>query len=159
MTDCTLVGGDSGGPLFDMTGKVVGVHSRIGGAITFNIHVPVDTYKETWDRLVASEVWGSNAFGFNFGRRQEGGDAYLGIRADPDAKLFKILAVTPESPAEKAGLRPDDVILKIDNLALASLDELNRFLRGQRPGNRISVQIERGGERLTLNVTLGKRPA
>lgn len=58
-TDCTLVGGDSGGPLFDMHGKVVGIHSRIGGKeITENVHVPVDTYRQTWDKLVKGESWG-----------------------------------------------------------------------------------------------------
>lgn len=58
-TDCTLVGGDSGGPLFDMNGKVVGIHSRIGGSsITENIHVPVDTYRATWDRLAKGDSWG-----------------------------------------------------------------------------------------------------
>lgn len=57
-TDCTLVGGDSGGPLFDMNGKVVGIHSRIGNNITENIHVPVDPYRKTWDRLAKGESWG-----------------------------------------------------------------------------------------------------
>lgn len=59
-TDATLVGGDSGGPLFDMQGRVIGIHSRIGNSITENVHVPVDTYKQTWDRLVAGESWGGN---------------------------------------------------------------------------------------------------
>jgi serine protease Do len=58
LTDCTLVGGDSGGPLFDLDGKVIGIHSRIGNAITQNFHVPVDTYAATWDRLVRGESWG-----------------------------------------------------------------------------------------------------
>ncbi len=57
-TDCTLVGGDSGGPLFDMEGKVIGIHSRIGATITSNMHVPIKTYTETWDRLVKSEEIG-----------------------------------------------------------------------------------------------------
>jgi serine protease Do len=57
-TDATLVGGDSGGPLFDMAGNVVGIHSRIGGVITENVHVPVDTYRESWDRLAKGESWG-----------------------------------------------------------------------------------------------------
>jgi len=59
-TDCTLVGGDSGGPLFDMQGRVIGIHSRIGGfAITENVHVPVDTYRETWDKLAKGDSWGT----------------------------------------------------------------------------------------------------
>jgi hypothetical protein len=57
-TDCTLVGGDSGGPLFDMTGRVVGIHSRIGLSIFENVDVPVDTYRQTWDRLARGENWG-----------------------------------------------------------------------------------------------------
>lgn len=59
-TDCTLVGGDSGGPLFDMQGRVIGIHSRIGGlSITENMHVPVDTYLEHWQKLAQGESWGS----------------------------------------------------------------------------------------------------
>src|SRR5262245_45630090 len=61
-TDCTLVGGDSGGPLFDLDGKVIGIHSRIGLPISFNIHVPVATYRDTWDELVAGKSWGDNRF-------------------------------------------------------------------------------------------------
>ncbi len=58
-TDCSLVGGDSGGPLFDMQGRVVGIHSRIGGKeITENVHVPIDTYTQTWHKLAKGEMWG-----------------------------------------------------------------------------------------------------
>jgi S1-C subfamily serine protease len=59
-TDCTLVGGDSGGPLFDMQGRVVGIHSRIGGLhITDNMHVPVDTFRETFAKLADGQSFGS----------------------------------------------------------------------------------------------------
>ncbi|HYW79589.1 MAG TPA: trypsin-like peptidase domain-containing protein, partial [Thermoguttaceae bacterium] len=56
-TDCLLVGGDSGGPLFDLEGKVIGINSRIGNSPTLNFHVPVDIFHENWDRLVNSEAW------------------------------------------------------------------------------------------------------
>ena len=59
VTDCKLVGGDSGGPLFDMEGHVIGVHSRIGGKVTKNLHVPIDTYEDNWDRLARGDTWGS----------------------------------------------------------------------------------------------------
>ncbi|HZZ82376.1 MAG TPA: trypsin-like peptidase domain-containing protein [Gemmataceae bacterium] len=58
-TDCTLVGGDSGGPLFDMQGNVIGIHSRIGGFnITENMHVPVDTFRKEWDKLAKGDSYG-----------------------------------------------------------------------------------------------------
>jgi hypothetical protein len=58
-TDCHLVGGDSGGPLFNMRGEVIGIHSRIGSsAMSENMHVPLDTYRQTWDRLVKGDSWG-----------------------------------------------------------------------------------------------------
>src|ERR1700758_5501580 len=72
-TDCTLVGGDSGGPLFDMDGKVIGIHSRIGPAITANLHVPVNTYRDTWDDLANGETLGGPV-------RPRTGQAYMGVR-------------------------------------------------------------------------------
>src|SRR5205807_4246056 len=86
-TDCTLVGGDSGGPLFDMHGRVIGIHSRIGGSITANLHVPVDTYRETWDRLVKGERWGG---GIGRPVRPTQGEPFFGFRLDPDNKACTI---------------------------------------------------------------------
>src|SRR6185295_10127401 len=57
-SDCTLVGGDSGGPLFDMQGKVIGIHAQILDALTSNFHVPVDTFRVEWQRLIKGEDWG-----------------------------------------------------------------------------------------------------
>ncbi|MDZ7618574.1 MAG: trypsin-like peptidase domain-containing protein [Patescibacteria group bacterium] len=56
-SDCPLVGGDSGGPVFDLDGKVIGINSRIGGAMSMNFHVPIDIFHENWDRLAAGESW------------------------------------------------------------------------------------------------------
>jgi serine protease Do len=64
ITDCALVGGDSGGPLFDLEhGKVIGIHSRIGLFISQNFHVPMDTYVTTWEKLAKGESWGGMATG------------------------------------------------------------------------------------------------
>jgi len=52
-TGCFLVGGDSGGPLFDMSGKVIGIHSRIGENINENVHVPIEIFRDGWDNLLA----------------------------------------------------------------------------------------------------------
>jgi len=147
-TDCTLVGGDSGGPLFDMEGKVIGIHSRINGPITSNIHVPVDTYRATWDRLIKSEVFG--------GRDPDA--AYLGIAGDTDAKECKIKEVTDDSPADKAGMKANDVITKLDGQKVETFDDLTKVLAKKKAGDRVDVEVKRGDETLTLKVRLGKRP-
>ena len=57
-TDCPLINGDSGGPVFDLDGRLIGINSRIGMTLTTNVHVPIDTFEETWDRLAKGEEWG-----------------------------------------------------------------------------------------------------
>ena len=59
-TDCTIMAGDSGGPLFDMHGRVIGVHNRISDSTAENFHVPIRTYYDTWDRLAKRESWGED---------------------------------------------------------------------------------------------------
>lgn len=54
-TDCPISGGDSGGALFDMHGRVIGIHSSISGAATENFHVPITRYAESWDRLLKGQ--------------------------------------------------------------------------------------------------------
>jgi serine protease Do len=142
-TDCTIVGGDSGGPLFDMTGKVIGIHSRIGGPLTANIHVPVDTYRDTWDRLVKGEVWPVIP--------------YLGFRADRDADNCKVAAVVKGSPAEKGGLKVDDVITQFDGKTINTFDDLGEQLKKKKPGEEVTLEVKRGKEVVTLKIVVGNR--
>ncbi len=152
-TDCSLVGGDSGGPLFDLEGRVVGIHSRIGGAITANIHVPVDTYRDTWDRLVAAEVWGGR-FGLNFAANMP----YMGIRAaEEESAGCRVGEVVSGSPAEKAGLKPGDVLLTFDGQKLASFDELFPKLSKKKIGDKVVLEVRRGDDTVKVEVVLGKR--
>jgi serine protease Do len=148
-SDCCLVGGDSGGPLFDMHGRVIGIHSRIGGSITANVHVPVDTYRDTWDRLAKGEAFGGPTTS----------DAYLGIQADPDAKNCLVSSVQAGSPAEKAGMKPMDIIVKFDGQKVEAFDDLGALIRKKKPGDEVAVEIRRGDETVTLKVVLGRRPA
>jgi serine protease Do len=153
-SDCTLVGGDSGGPLFDLDGKVIGIHSRIAGPITFNIHVPVDTYRDTWDRLAKGEAWGGR-----IGSRDTTTEPYLGFQLDPDGKQCKIVKVTPDSPAAKAGLKPDDVVTKFANQKVSSRDELGLQMKKHKPGDEVTLEVIRGKETLTVKLVVGKRGA
>ncbi len=153
-TDCTLVGGDSGGPLFDMNGKVIGIHSRIALSLTANIHVPVDTYRETWAKLKAGDAWGGGMFG-QATRRNE---PYIGVTGDPDGENCKILEITPGSPAEKAGLKANDVVLRFGGQKIADFDTLRSQVLKRRPGEEVTVEIQRGDQTVSLKLTVGKRP-
>lgn len=66
-TDCTIISGDSGGPLFDLDGKLVGIHSSIGLMVTQNRHVPIDVYHEMWNDLVAGKQTGNLPEGMSRG--------------------------------------------------------------------------------------------
>jgi len=143
-TDNALVGGDSGGPLFDMKGRVIGIHSRIGNNIYNNMHVPIGTYKDTWDQLVKGDTIGES-------------DVYLGVSADPDAKDCKLGAVTPNSPADKAGLKAGDVILKFSGKDVKSYEEMKKFMYTKKPTDEVTLLVKRGDENKELKVTLGKR--
>jgi serine protease Do len=145
-TDCTLVGGDSGGPLFDMHARLIGIHSRISGPITTNIHVPVDTYRDTWDRLAKAEVWGRG-----FGGRDEG---YLGIECEGNCR---IKAVTPGSPADKAGLQVGDVVLRFDESDVKNWNDLGDRIYGKKAGQEVAIEVRRGSDELTLRVKIGRR--
>jgi serine protease Do len=144
-SDCTLVGGDSGGPLFDMQGRLIGIHSRIGLPISFNIHVPVDTYSDTWDALVR-------------GDKLDESPVWFGVQGDKDvSNACKLGAVTPDSPAEKAGLKPGDVIAKFNGKDVTKYQKMVSLLLGRKPGDEIPLVVKRDGELKELKVTLGKR--
>jgi serine protease Do len=151
-SDCTLVGGDSGGPLFDMEGRVIGIHSRIGGPIDANIHVPVDTYRGTWDRLVKGEEWGGR---LEF--RDLSTIPYMGIEGDEDDSKARITRVVPGSPAEKAGLKVDDVILMFDGKKIGGYSELAPRIRRKKIGDKVPLEVLRGKETVKLELVLGKR--
>ena len=150
-TDCTLVGGDSGGPLFDMHGKVIGIHSRIGPFITANIHVPVDTYRETWEKLAKGEEWGE-ALGPKIA------NVYMGVVLEWEKKNGKVKTVAPNSPADKAGLRVDDVITQLDGKKVGSQQEVNNLLLRHKADDEIMLDVLRGEQALTIKLKLEKRP-
>jgi serine protease Do len=148
-TDCELVGGDSGGPLFDMKGEVVGIHSSIGPMVTHNFHVPITSFNDGWDRLVKGDVWG--------GHYEQGEEPKprLGVQGSAEAGNCVITAIFPNMPAEKAGLKKGDVITAVDGRPINTFDELQRIVFHKEPGDRLKLSIDRDGESLEVVATLG----
>jgi serine protease Do len=147
-TDCTVVAGDSGGPLFDMHGRVVGIHSRISDSLSGNFHVPISTYLDTWDRLTNNENWGI---------QRPPSRSWIGVRvADhPDGCLLE--DVEPEGPAFIAGLRPGDVVRRVNGERIEDADSFVSWIRTTRPDNELTVSVRRGEERLTMTVKVAGR--
>jgi serine protease Do len=146
-TDCTLVGGDSGGPLFDMEGRVIGINSRIGRFLTTNMHVPVTAYRADWDRLVRGEAWG------NF----PGTGPFIGVQGDVDADVAKIARVYPGTPAEKAGVKAGDVVVKYNASEVSDFASLQLRVNDSQPGDKVLLQVLRGDKRIQLELIVGKR--
>jgi serine protease Do len=149
-SDCTLVGGDSGGPLFDMDGKVIGIHSRIGPDIPANIHVPVNAYRDDWDRLAKGDSWANL-------RREN--SPYIGITFAFGKKDLVVTEIAEKSPAEKAGLKVGDVLTGIDDKNLVNRDQLADYMESRRVNDEITLEVLRDESHITFKLKLARRPA
>jgi serine protease Do len=147
-SNCTLVGGDSGGPLFDLDGKVIGIHSRIGLTLAQNIHVPMEMFQEQWDALVSGEV---------FPKKQSG--AFLGVvfPDDEEDDAWVTEEVDAETPAGKGGLKAGDTITKFNSETVKSVKRFRELIKDKKPGDVVKLKIRRGSAIMDLSVTLGKK--
>ena len=150
-TDCTLVGGDSGGPLFNLEGEVIGIHSSIGGSLAENRHVPSSVFKAGWDRMLAGEIWGSlgmMAAGVNPDRPM------LGVRMNDSNGQVTVDKVFPNSPAKRAGIEDGDVILKIDGISAEQMSDVVDQVSSSSAGDVLDVQIMRDNKEQSFKVKL-----
>jgi serine protease Do len=152
-TDNTLINGDSGGPLFDLDGKLVGIHSRIGMLSSQNIHVPINTYTETWDRLASGEQWGRNTFS---GERPAS-RVSLGCTVNEDPKGCIVTKVNEGSPAAAAGLMVGDIIQKFGTREIKTPDDMLDVLTRQRPDTKVQIAVLREDKPMVIEPVLGRR--
>lgn len=155
VSDCAIVLGDSGGPLFDMEGRVIGIHSMITEVIVENRHVAIDVFRRDGDRMEAGESWGrlqardddlveSNFFGVTLRWRD----------FTPEAAH-----VISDSPADRAGIRPGDILLRIANQKFADPLGLNNLLSEVAEDQDISVQLQRAASEREIRLTTGSKPS
>lgn len=153
-SDCLLIGGDSGGPLFDLNGKLVGIHSRVGNQTQVNMHVPVRVFLENWDALKQGEFLGEGPFA----EQMDKGSGFLGLGSKAhEGGGIEVVQVGENTPAQRAKIEVGDVIHQINGKAVNSRDELKAMLAELRAYDELEVVLEHKGKRKTLTVTLDER--
>jgi putative serine protease PepD len=161
-TDAAINHGNSGGPLVDRRGRVIGVNAQIesesGGSDGVGFAIPSNTVRSIVRQLIETG---------------EVEHAYLGIEMTLVPDGLAITRVRPDTPAEEAGLRAStgsrlvdgqelptggDVVVEFAGEEVTSAAELQSAVDARRPGEEVSVTVLRDGERRTIDVTLGVRP-
>ncbi|MDF2368949.1 DegQ family serine endoprotease [Sneathiella sp.] len=156
-TDASINKGNSGGPLFNMDGEVIGINTAIfsqsGGSIGIGFAVPSELAVPVVEQLI------------EFGKTSRG---WLGVVIQPvteeiaegldlmDTDGVLVAGVPEDGPAFKAGVKAGDVILKFNGEAVSEPRELSRLVAESKVGSKVTVELWRGGKTETLNVTLGE---
>lgn len=149
-TDCVLMGGDSGGPLFNMKGEVIGIHSQIWEERDHNMHVSMAPFLRSWDDMKGSlviRVWDTGSGG------------YLGAAIDVNTTgKVEVLEVLKDSPAQQAGLAAGDIVETLEKLPVSSAPQFSNAVRARAAGDEILLQVRRGETTREMRVKLGSRP-
>ncbi len=159
-TDAAINPGNSGGPLLNTRGEVVGINTMIvtGGtqaSAGVSFSVPINVAKEILPQLRDKGKVTRGWMGVTIDPMTE--DLALTYGLDQAAGAL-VNSVTPGSPAEKAGLQPEDAILVADGRAIQDNGDLSRHIAGLAPGTAVKLELIRGKERKALSVTLGSFP-
>jgi S1-C subfamily serine protease len=157
-TDAPIAPGSSGGALLDADGKVIGITTALAvtdaGAEGFGFAIAIDAARNAADQLITTgkvvTVW----LGVE-GSDLDGATA-VDLKVDGGAMIEKVKA---DSPAERAGLAPRDVIVRVDNKPVTSMTMLVVAVRAHRPGDVFTVEIVREKQHHGMTVTVAERPA
>jgi serine protease Do len=156
-TDAAINKGNSGGPLFNMDGEVIGVNTAIisptGYSIGIGFAVPSDAAMVVVDQLRRYGETRRGWLGVNIQSVTEDLAAAYGVRENAGALVS---SVTPDSPAAKAGIQEGDVILKFDGKDVTSMRGLPRIVAQTQIGKEVDVELVRKGQRRTVRVAVGR---
>ena len=156
-TDAAINHGNSGGPLLNMAGQVVGINSA-GSDTAENIGfaIAIDSAKETIQQAIANPLAPAAYLGISSQSVTPALAVQLGLAVQSGAY---VIATTAGGPAQHAGIKSGDVVIAVDGKAVTSADDLSTILAGLRPGQSISVDlVSSSGARRSVHVTLGARP-
>ena len=156
-TDASINRGNSGGPLFDMKGNVVGINTAIfsqsGGSVGIGFAVSSNLAKQVTDQL---KQYGRTKRGWLGVLIQEISDEIAESLGMKTARGALVSSATEGGPAEKAGVKTGDVIIKFNNIEIKNMKELPKVVAGTPVGKSVPLVILRNGKELTLKVTLGE---
>ncbi|WP_329740531.1 DegQ family serine endoprotease [Dyella sp. A6] len=158
-TDVPINRGNSGGPLFNLKGQVVGINSQIysdtGGYMGVSFSIPIDVAMNAVQQLKTKGYVTRGMLGVEI--RPVGSDVVKALKL-PDANGAIVVTVSPGSAAERAGIQPGDIILGFNGHAIEQGADLPPMVAMTRPGTRVPVEVLRNGKRLTLEATIGTMP-
>jgi serine protease Do len=159
-TDAAINQGNSGGPMFNLNGDVIGVNSQIysqsGGNIGIGFAIPAEDAKPIVDTLMKGQRVQRGYLGVTLGGQVDADAAQaLGIQSGRGELLA---GVTPGGPAARAGLRAGDVVLRVNGQQVDPDNTLTRLVAGVAPGQSARLEYIRGGRTATANVTVDARP-
>jgi serine protease Do len=154
-SDSVVVGGDSGGPLYDTDGNVIGIHSNIGATLSENRHVPIKAFHDYWEQMKKGETRGTR---FSGQGNIDPNRTILGTQLAPTNKDggVPISGIIPKSPAEKAGLKAGDIIVAVDKQDVETREKLIANIGKKKPGDKVTLSIMRGDEKKDIQVVLGR---
>lgn len=159
-TDVAVNPGNSGGPLINLEGEVVGINSQIisrsGGFMGISLAIPIDEAMRVVDQLRATGKVTRGRVGVQIGEVGKDVAEAIGL---PKAEGALVSSVEAEGPAEQAGVQPGDVILKFNNEPIKRWSDLPRIVGETKPGTRADMEVWRKGKSMTLSVKVGEIPA
>ena len=150
-TDAAINPGNSGGPLVDRTGAVVGVNSAIAtlgsnfggqsGSIGLGFAIPINQARRTAEELIKTGTSSHPILGISVDTSYSDGGA-------------RVAAISPNSPAEGAGIQVGDIIKELEGRVITNSDELIVAIRAKAPGDQVSITLERNGVKKVVKATL-----
>ncbi len=159
-TDASINAGNSGGPLFDMAGNVIGINSAIvsptGGNVGLGFAIPAEIAKPVVDTLKAGGRVRRGYLGLIVQPVSEDVAAALGLQKDRGEIVAE---VQPNLPAARAGLQQGDVILRLNGTEITPDNSVARLVAAAPVGSRVTLDVLRQGTRRTLTAEIGERPA
>ncbi|MBV9016474.1 MAG: Do family serine endopeptidase, partial [Alphaproteobacteria bacterium] len=160
-TDAAINRGNSGGPLFNMDGQVIGINTAIyspsGGSVGIGFAVPSNTAKSVVAQLRESGHVTRGWLGVAIQGIMPTIAKSLGMNPDEPTGAL-VATVTPNSPAAKAGLKPGDVILTANGQPVKTVHDLPRLVAAMPPGQKLDLQVRRGGKEMTLSASTAEMP-